>query len=90
MNIYRIIQEGINNALKYAEPTQISINIQAIENELIIKVKDNGKGFDTNEIEAGNGLRNMKKRADEINATYHFSSKVGEGTEISLIQSLLL
>ncbi len=87
MNIYRIIQEGINNALKYAEPTQISIIIQMIDNELTITVKDNGKGFDTNETETGNGLRNMKKRADEINATYHFSSKIGEGTEIALIVS---
>ncbi|HRO75640.1 MAG TPA: sensor histidine kinase [Crocinitomicaceae bacterium] len=84
MNIYRIIQEGINNALKYAEPTQISITIQMVDNELTIIVKDNGKGFDTSETESGNGLRNMKKRADEINAVYHFSSRIGEGTKISL------
>ncbi len=84
MNIYRIIQEGINNALKYAEPTQISITIQMVDNELTIIVKDNGKGFDTCETESGNGLRNMKKRADEINAVYHFSSRIGEGTKISL------
>lgn len=85
MNVYRIIQESINNALKYAEATSIEIYTIRVKDTLKISVKDNGKGFDKEAVELGNGLQNIKKRADEISATLEIHSKTGEGTEITFV-----
>ena len=86
MNIYRIIQEALNNALKYANPTKIevSISLSKIDEMMKINITDNGMGFDTENIELGNGLQNMKKRAEEINRKLNIESEINQGTKISL------
>lgn len=84
MNIYRIIQEAINNAVKYAEASTINVNLSKIDNKMFISIKDNGKGFDENSVKLGNGINNMKKRADDINAKLAIQSSINEGTDIIL------
>ena len=83
--IFRIIQEAINNAIKYADAKKIDIVANKIENRLKFSISDDGKGFDKNNIELGNGLNNMRKRALDINANIIIDSKVNEGTSIVLI-----
>lgn len=75
MNIYRIIQEAVNNAIKYASSNEIKVMFKDEDNFLKIKINDDGVGFDTNTITYGNGLNNMKKRANDIGATIDISSK---------------
>jgi signal transduction histidine kinase len=87
MNIYRIVQEAINNSMKYAEAKLISVEISKKKNNLEIVIKDNGKGFDENKIEHGNGLNNMKKRAQEIDAHIKIESVLTKGTQIILTLS---
>lgn len=82
MNIYRIIQEAIHNALKYANPTEITVKIQEVNNAVVIQVIDNGKGFDIETVEFGNGLNNMKKRAHELEAEIEINSNPKRGTSI--------
>ncbi|MDN3724376.1 tetratricopeptide repeat protein [Aequorivita sp. SDUM287046] len=83
MNIYRIIQEAVNNALKYAVADEIEVNILKEHEQYQIEIADNGKGFNLETIDAGNGLNNMKKRAREIDGILQvISSK--KGTRISL------
>src|SRR5690606_18559390 len=78
MNIYRINQEAVNNALKYAAADEDEVNISKEKNKHQIEIADNGKGFDPNTTEMGNGLNNMKKRAREIGGTLQIkSSKKG-------------
>ncbi|SDH98138.1 ATP-binding protein [Winogradskyella thalassocola] len=84
MNIYRIIQEAINNALKYAEAKNINLSIKEIDDKLEIVISDNGKGFDETTVELGNGIQNMKKRATEINGILIIESNEGKGTIITL------
>lgn len=84
MNVYRIIQEAINNALKYAEASVITIKVQPKDSQLIFEVMDNGIGFDLDEVTLGNGLENMKKRAHEINGTLNITTKKGKGTSVIL------
>ncbi|MCB4809598.1 sensor histidine kinase [Tamlana sp. 62-3] len=84
MNIYRIIQEAINNAIKYAEASEVLVAINKENNLVNIKVEDNGKGFNISEVEQGNGLNNMKKRADEIKADFKIISEENKGTTIIL------
>ena len=84
MNIYRIIQEAVNNALKYAEASKISVYISEENEKFIITISDNGKGFNINEIKRGNGLNNMKKRAQELKGTINVISEESKGTQIIL------
>ena len=87
MSIYRIIQEATHIAIKYAEATLVSVNIKQVNKNIQIIIKDDGIGFDENEIVYGSGLNNMKKRAEEINALYSIESKIDEGTQVILTLS---
>ncbi|MFI1772073.1 tetratricopeptide repeat-containing sensor histidine kinase [Thalassobellus citreus] len=84
MNIYRIIQEAINNAIKYSEASNVIVNIENLKDSIKFVVQDNGKGFDENKVVLGNGLNNMKKRARDINATLKIESELNKGTSIIL------
>ena len=84
MNVYRTIQEAINNALKYAQATMISVNIKPQANQVAISIKDNGNGFDIETIEKGNGLNNMKKRIEEIAGNFELNS-TKDGTKIEIL-----
>lgn len=84
MNIYRTIQEAINNAIKYAEATIISVNVKQQGYKTAINIKDNGKGFDRETIEKGNGLINMQKRIEEIGGNIILTTG-NEGTKIEIV-----
>jgi signal transduction histidine kinase/Tfp pilus assembly protein PilF len=82
VSIYRIVQEAINNAMKYAAATNVSLNISETDDVLMISIKDDGIGFNIAEIDLGNGLENMRNRALSINAGFDIHSSLNEGTEI--------
>nr|WP_321222278.1 sensor histidine kinase [uncultured Psychroserpens sp.] len=84
MNIYRIIQESINNALKYSEANHINVRFYAKNNTLVFEILDDGIGFDLANTAMGNGINNMKKRAQDIGANIKVNSKVNEGTKVCL------
>lgn len=84
MNIYRTIQEAVNNAIKYADASIITINAKTTENQTKITIQDNGIGFDVATVEKGNGLQNMQKRIEEIGGKFSFSSS-NEGTKIEIL-----
>lgn len=84
MNIYRTIQEAINNSIKYANASIISINVKKMDNQTKITISDNGIGFNEATIEKGNGLQNMKKRIEEIGGKFMLSSSI-DGTKIEVL-----
>lgn len=83
-NIYRIIQEFINNALKHSECAEIScfISFESRNNILTIRISDNGKGYDFEKVKFGFGIQNMHKRANLANARIELSSVIGEGSSL--------
>lgn len=83
LNIFRIIQEATNNAVKYAEANHIQIRISKKENNINFVVQDDGKGFVETEVEAGNGLLNMRKRAEELGGELVLLSEADKGTTIT-------
>jgi len=83
MNIYRIIQEAVNNALKYAEASVIKVVVNEKEDQLFFEIRDDGKGFDKEKVALGNGLHNMQKRAEEIAATFDLQSTSQGGTLVT-------
>jgi signal transduction histidine kinase len=82
VNLFRVVQETINNSIKYSEATEIKITLSEKENQFTISIKDNGKGFDKNNITFGNGLSNMEKRMSEIDGKVKIYTKANFGTNI--------
>jgi len=89
INIYRLTQEAINNALKYADSSHIIVQLSHSPTLLSIIIDDNGKGFDVTSVdkkrnsESGMGLLFMKERIQYINGRVFFNSIPGEGTRIT-------
>ena len=84
-NIFLTVKESVNNSIKHAGTTAMDISLKVTGSELFIKVADNGKGFDINNIKSsGNGLRNMKQRIEAVGGSYTITSVVGKGTITSV------
>ena len=83
-NLYLIFKEATNNMVKYSGADKAVFAIRGEKNNLILSIRDNGKGFDQLRFVTGNGLKNMRKRAEEIGATFVIDSKPGNGTTIEL------
>ena len=82
INLYRIIQESVNNALKHAEATSIHVGIVREGKGYTISIQDNGKGFNPDEAALGNGLANIRKRVSDSEGELAILSSTGEGTSI--------
>ncbi len=82
MHIFRILQEALHNAIKYAKPTKLEIKIWKKDSKICFSIKDDGIGFDPNQVSDGNGLRNMQHRAETIGASFNLTSAMHQGTLI--------
>jgi two-component system, NarL family, sensor histidine kinase DegS len=81
--VFRLVQESVQNALKHAEATEIQVRTEMNNNQLLVMVKDNGKGFDTTvKKENAFGLIGMKERVELLQGTLTIRSKIGFGTTI--------
>jgi signal transduction histidine kinase len=91
LNIFRIIQEAVNNIVKHSEATEASIRFHQQNKNVVVDVKDNGKGFDlTNPLHArGNGLRNLSNRAGLLNGILEINTSPGKGTHLIIRLSLI-
>jgi signal transduction histidine kinase len=84
-NLYLSVKEVLMNAVKHAEATLISVEIEVSERSILIKISDDGKGFRMDsQIEklGGNGLGNIRKRCLEIGASFEIKSAEGKGTTV--------
>ena len=86
ITIYRIVQEALQNVIKYAEAKECRIEITNIDNkELQLTIEDNGVGFDINKKDnTGIGLKNMNDRAKTLSSKLNLTSDLGTGTKIEV------
>jgi signal transduction histidine kinase len=84
--LFLIFKEAVHNALKYAECTQIQLELRPVDGHLLLRVVDNGCGFDLEQARPynGNGLRGMTTRASSVGGTAEVRSAPGEGTEVKV------
>ena len=83
INIYRILQECINNVLKHSGAKNVKVSVSLINDLVILKVTDDGVGFDLNKIESkGFGMQNLAKRVGLLKGTLKIKSKLESGTKI--------
>ncbi len=88
INTYRIVQEALNNAIKYAEATKITLDLQVDSNRIQFSIQDNGKGFTPQDKRksdgSGRGMTNIRERVSLLNGNLIFNSIIEEGTTITV------
>jgi len=86
LGIYRIVQEVLHNMVKHAGATEIGISVSRRKHLMIIQIRDNGKGFDTNDIKKSSGLgwKNIAARVSMLNGELQVSSEILTGTAIEI------
>lgn len=88
--LFRIVQETLNNAIKHARATHISVLVRYSPANFKLEISDNGKGFEYAEVarnpleKTGAGLRNMQRRATLIGSVCTFDSRPGHGTTVRI------
>ena len=95
INMYRILQEGLQNINKYAKAKNIAVEISGNAENVFLKIEDDGIGFDVNKKSKGIGMQNMKSRTNDCQGIIDISSKKGEGSKIVItvpieIKSLII
>jgi len=85
IEVFRIVQEGLANARKHAEARHVEVSIIQHGDRRIVRVADDGAGFDNDDPGAGQGLKNMRARAAAIQGAFSLSSAPGKGTAIEVV-----
>jgi PAS domain S-box-containing protein len=90
INLYRLVQEGLNNIRKHAGATHAVVRLVASHPHIILRIEDNGKGFDVKKRlasitkERRMGLRSMQERVNLLGGKIKIQSRLGQGTKISI------
>lgn len=86
-HLYLFFKEALHNIARHAQCTRADVNLRREKNELLLEIRDNGRGFDTaaqTTGSGGNGLRNLKQRAEVLGGKMEMDSRSGSGTSIRL------
>jgi signal transduction histidine kinase len=83
-DFFLIYKEAVNNIAKYAQCKKVGITLQHSQQTLDLKIEDDGIGFDVQQADSGNGLSNMRKRAENLQGTLAITSGIEQGTTIRL------
>ena len=89
MTLVRALQETMRNIRKHANATEVSVTLTWLEDEVLLDVSDNGRGFDPDTLRPGHtgykiGLANMKSRIEEADGTFVLDSTPNEGTSVTI------
>lgn len=84
-HVLLIFKEAINNLVKYAEATRCDVCFATAHKQLVMKITDDGKGFDDSIRGGGAGIKNMRKRAEEMGGDLHIDAAPGGGTLVRLV-----
>ncbi|WP_235299452.1 sensor histidine kinase [Portibacter marinus] len=85
INLYRIIQELINNAIKYAQCSEIQIQIRNFDDQIQLTVEDNGKGATDEEMKSGMGLNNIATRVKTLQGTLEVETRPNDGFSVQIL-----
>ena len=85
LNLYRILQEQLNNITKYSEADRLEIHFSLVGNTVKFRIYDNGKGFDINAERKGIGINNIKMRTESFGGKFSLNTSPGNGCEIIIL-----
>jgi signal transduction histidine kinase len=81
-NLFLAVKEALNNILRHSQATAAELEIHRQRNELVVTIRDNGRGFEPDTEGEGNGLRNMAMRATDAGGRCKVESRPGEGSTV--------
>jgi signal transduction histidine kinase len=84
LNVFRIMQEQLNNILKHAKATVVTIVLSQNKKNILVSMEDNGVGFDTTKPIKGIGIKNIKNRAEVYGGAANFVSQPGKGCVLTI------
>lgn len=86
LNLFRVIQELINNSIRHGKASEIGIRLWLQKAAIKLAYTDNGKGFDSESVEhkKGLGMKNIESRLNMIQANHHYHSSIGNGMEMMI------
>ena len=90
INLYRIIQESLQNCIKHAFSSKVDLHMGSSDHVLIVTLKDNGRGFDDKKGKKGIGHKNITSRVNKLNGDWSLESKPGKGTLVTVKVPYLL
>jgi len=82
--LFLIFKESVNNAVKYAYCSRVEADFRVASGEIFLEINDDGRGFDASGESHGNGLTNMKSRAEKLNGKFEIVSEIGKGTTMKV------
>jgi signal transduction histidine kinase len=89
INLYRIVQEALNNIVKHARATEASVHLRRLPHSLVLTMQDNGRGFVVATVKpSGFGLTGLSERALLLHGTLDIVSASGQGTRITFTMPL--
>ncbi|GAA3516734.1 hypothetical protein GCM10022393_33570 [Aquimarina addita] len=84
VNLFRIIQESLQNIFKHAEAKTVKINFNYVDGNINLTILDDGKGFKSEKVKRGIGLKNITSRVRQMNGVVDFVSTINSGTKVSV------
>lgn len=84
LNLYRILQESLNNVLKHSEAKSVHIDLTKLDEQVILFIEDDGIGFDMNNQKNGIGLNNIQSRVESLQGKFEIDAVMGRGTVINV------
>jgi len=85
IGLFRILQESLTNVARHSQAQKVNVGLEKNNGHIILKITDNGKGFDTSRTTRKTlGLLGMKERTEMMGGEYQISSKPGEGTVVEI------
>lgn len=82
--VYRVIQEALNNVAKYSEASEVNMDLVQDGSILSLNIEDDGKGFEVDKVLSGNGLQNITHRVRKSNGLINIDSEKGKGTRVKV------
>ncbi len=83
-NLFPMFKEILHNAARHARATRVEISVEVNARQLVVRVRDNGIGFDEVRVRHGNGLKNLRRRAADLEGKIEITSRAGGGTAVTL------
>ena len=80
--IFRVAQEALNNAVKHSHASEVLVELTSVEGAMVLKIRDEGVGFDPSTSRQGIGLTSMRERLRPFGGELCVESTVGKGTTI--------
>ncbi len=89
--LYRIAQEALNNAIKRAAASSVTVSLRFKAGQAVLEISDNGQGFDLHTASQGGGmgLASMRERAEQMRGSLTISSVPGKGTIVKVSVPIL-